>query len=403
MKKLAIAAGLLAMSVSLAAHAEESKAGGVEFSGNVDIVTGWQHDDSSAIGDVSGGLRDFRGATAPKRDTFNFYVDQVELDIQKSFGEKIRLRADLDFGRFLSGSGRNTDSGVVGSNFELEQGYVTLGILGGEFLIGRFNVPIGYYLPDRADNPTISFPNNYNFLTPVNATGAKMYWAFGDHFDMHLYLVNQLFDCIIVGAPCLTGARLPVPPAGGVAAAGDSAIPSWGTRFGYNWGEEGKKSTIGLSYAGGPEQAGNNAHLTHIIDLDFAINFTEQLLFAGEFTYEQQNNLPTVLGPNAKSIAGYFVLDYGLSDIWDIFFSYGYFHDFQGEFSGADQQIHNFVLGAGYDITDGAKMKLEYRMDLHKYAAVQPGLQPRNVLINPASGDRTSLSHALMAEFAYNF
>lgn len=400
MKKLALAASLLALSVSLPAHAEESKAGGVEFSGNVDIVTGWQHDDSAAIGDVSGQLRDFRGATTPSRDTFNFYVDQVELDIQKSFGDKIRLRADLDFGRFLSGSGRNTDTGVVGSNFELEQGYVTLGALKGEFLIGRFNVPIGYYLVDRADNPTISFPNTYNFLTPTNATGAKMYWAFGDHFDMHLYLVNQLFDCIIVGAPCLTGARLPIPPAAGVASPGDSAIPSWGTRLGYNWGEEGKKSTIGISYAGGPEQAGNNAHLDHIIDLDWAAKFTENLLFAGEFTYAQRNNLPGVLGPNAKSMGAYFVLDYGLSDIWDLFFSYGYLHDFQGKFTGADQQIHNFLIGAGYHITDGAKMKLEYRMDVHHYSALQ-GSQA--VLYQGLGADRTSLSNAFSAEFAYNF
>ncbi|HCU24091.1 MAG TPA: hypothetical protein DF383_03660, partial [Deltaproteobacteria bacterium] len=225
MKKITIMTTLLALSLSLGAHAAQSQAGGVEFSGNVDVVTGWQHDDNAAIGDISGQMRDFRGATAPNRDTFGFYLDQVELDIQKTFGEKIRLRADLDFGRFLSGSGRNTDTGAVGSNFELEQGYVTVGALGGEFLIGRFNVPIGYYLVDRPDNVTISYSNIFNFSTPTNATGAKMYWAFGDNFDLHVYLVNQLYDCIVLGAPCLTTPGAP---------GGDSAIPSWGMRVGYN-------------------------------------------------------------------------------------------------------------------------------------------------------------------------
>ncbi|HKY62315.1 MAG TPA: porin [bacterium] len=392
MKKLTIAASLLALSLSLPVHAEDSAAGGVEFSGNVDIVTGWQHDDNAAIGDISGGLRDFRGATAPNRDTFGFYVDQVELDIQKSFGERIRLRADLDFGRSLSGSGRNTDTGLTGSNFELEQGYVTLGVLKGEFLIGRFNIPMGYYLVDRADNVTISFSNIYNFVTPTNGTGAKMYWAFGDHFDFHLYLVNNLYDCVIIGAACLVG-----PPGSGA----DSAIPSWGMRLGFNWGEEGKKSTVGLSYAGGPEQPDNNAHLDHMINMDLAWKITENFLLAAEFHYQQRNNLPTVAGPNAKFLGGLLVLDYALSDVWDIYFSYGYIHDFQGKFTGADQQIHNFVIGAGYQITDGAKMKLEYRMDLHHFASTT-GSQA--TLVTPAAnGDTTSLSHAIAAEFAYNF
>src|SRR5262249_19722626 len=135
MKKLgiyALAAVLATVAASGTVSAAGSVAGGIEFSGNVDIVTGWQHDDGStvdgpavgvggscafgvgglgcnsadAVGSGSGQLGDFRGLAAPHHDTFNFYVDQVELDIQKTFGENIRVRADLDFGRFLSGSGR---------------------------------------------------------------------------------------------------------------------------------------------------------------------------------------------------------------------------------------------------------------------------------------------------------
>ena len=80
MKKIVLAAGLLAMSLSLPVHAEESKAGGLEFSGNVDVVTGWQHDDGASFSPtlaVPGGfvsfpgtglLGDFRGANAPHRD-----------------------------------------------------------------------------------------------------------------------------------------------------------------------------------------------------------------------------------------------------------------------------------------------------------------------------------------------
>lgn len=411
MKKLTIMAGILALGLSFSAHAEESKAGGLEFSGNVDIVTGWQHDDGASYsppGFPAGGqLLDFRGANTPNRDTFNFYIDQIELDLNKTFGDRIRIRADLDFGRVLSGSSRVTESPPVfpnvgnpfPNNFNLEQGYITVGIPGnGELLFGRFNAPVGYYLVDRADNVTISFSNIYNYVTPTNVTGMKAYWAFGDHFDWNVYVVNQLYDCLFTTG-CLSG-----PSVKGVS--GDSAVPSWGTRFGYNWGEEGKKSTIGLSYLGGPEQPGHNAHLTNIIDLDFAWRATEKFLVAGEAIYYQQNLSPqqrTVLGanaPNNKFWGGLLVLDYQLSDPWDLFFSYGYVHDFQGALTGIDQQIHNFVLGAGFNITDDAKMKVEYRLDLHQYSTFGAAVGASTFGTN---GDKTALQNGLAAEFAYNF
>src|SRR4030095_6346499 len=263
MKKMLSVLSLVSLLGSQPLWAAESKAGGLELSGNVDVVVGYQHDDSDANGTFVGGqLGQFRGNTAPSRDTFNFYIDQVELDLNKTCGENLRIRADLDFGRFLSGSGRNTNSDLttVGSNFEIEQAYVTVNLMGSELLIGRFNVPIGYYVVDRPDNPTISFSSPFNYLTPTNATGAKFYKAFGEHFDWHVYVVNRLDDCIFFGGACLT--------TGGTAAS-DSAIPSYGTRIGFNWGGEDTKSTVGISYAGGPERGGQNAHLTHLIDLDF--------------------------------------------------------------------------------------------------------------------------------------
>lgn len=393
MKKLTLAVSLLALSISLPAQAAESVAGGLEFSGNASILTGWQHDDSKAIPTLGGEFALIRGLRAPNRDTFNFYVDQIELDLEKSFGEKIRLRVDLDFGRLLSGSGRSTAE-VVGlpANFIIEQAYVTLGILGGEFLIGRFNAPVGYYVVDRAFNPTISFSTIYQQLTPTNVTGAKMYWAFGDNLDLQVYIMNNMFDCLFTPG-CLVG-----PSVSGIS--GDSAIPSWGMRFGFNWGEDDMASTVGLSYLGGPEQPGNNAHLTHLLDLDLAIKLTESLLIAGEGIYFQNNNLPGVLGPNAKYMGGLLVLDWQATDIWDIFFSFGYTNDLQGFVTGADMAVWNFVLGFGYQITDGAKFKMEYRADIFDYAAAL-GTQ---ALVAPVAGaSTTSLSHGVAGEFAYTF
>jgi putative OmpL-like beta-barrel porin-2 len=389
---LALAAAVALLSASaLQAAEKKSAAGGLELSGNADVVTGWQHDTSNAGGAISGvnaaddagsgegQLGDFRGVGAPHRDTFNFYIDQVELDINKTFGENIRIRADLDFGRLLSGSGRNT----AGTNFQLEQGYITANIPignGVEFLAGRFNTPIGLEAVDRADNIALSFTNIYRFLRPHNTTGVKVYYAFNDRFDWHLYVVNNLFDTI----------------------GNDTPIPSYGTRLGFTWGEKGKESVVGFSYAGGPEAAviGNNqmAHLTHIGDIDFSFHLTDALLLAGEGIYRQDNNggacpttavaaAPGNAGKNCKAFGGDLVLAYNFNETWGGWFRYEYMHDFQGNYTAIDEQIHDFSLGASYQITEGAKLKMEYRLDLAL----------------PAGPVSTALNHGFALEFAYNF
>ena len=232
MKKTSIIALAAAVTLvgSMPAFAEKGSAGGLELSGHVDTLIGWQHDgkDYSLLPgqannginsvDSSGGiglgtqgvgqLGDFREFTSGRRDTFNFYLDEVELDINKTFGENIRVRADLDFGRGLSGS--------PNGNFALEQGYVTANIPVGngvELLVGRFNAPIGLESVDRIDNTALSFSNIYRFVRPQNVTGAKVYYQWSDNIDWHLYAVNNLWDSI----------------------AGDTPVPSYGTRLGFNW------------------------------------------------------------------------------------------------------------------------------------------------------------------------
>jgi len=149
--KKQIMAGLFASSLVLVATSVlangtpppapvETVAEGVEISGNVDVVAGWQHDDKDARGGALGGMGDVVFATAANADHFRFIVDQVEIDLAKSFGENIRLRADVDFNDFA-----NTASRVV-DTVDLEQAYVTANLAAGngiEFLIGKFNAPVG--------------------------------------------------------------------------------------------------------------------------------------------------------------------------------------------------------------------------------------------------------------------
>jgi hypothetical protein len=233
---------------------------------------------------------------------------------------------------------------------------------------------------DRADNIALSFTNLYRFLRPHNTTGAKVYYAFSDRFDWHLYVVNNLFDTI----------------------GNDTPIPSYGTRFGFTWGQKGKENVVGFSYAGGPEAAvlGNNLerHLTHIGDIDFSFHITDSFLLAGEGIYRQDNNggacpspgdasaLPENAGKNCKAFAGDLILAYNFNETWGGWFRYEYMHDIQGNNTGVDEQVHDFSLGASYQITEGAKLKMEYRLDLDL----------------PATTD-TALHHGFALEFAYNF
>lgn len=388
------------------ANAAESRAGGVEFSGNIDVVVGFQQDDGSALdptgscaygigglgcnsvdtaGSGSGQLGDFRGLAAPNRTTFNFYLDQVEIDLQKSFGENIRLRADLDFGRFLSGSRPNTG---LNSNFDIEQAYVTLNIPvsnGAELLFGRFNAPIGLESVDRPFNLAVSFSNIYRYLRPHNLTGMKFYLPFSDTFDWSVYVVNNLSDTISFSSGT------------------DSAVPSYGTRFGLTWGSEGRESTVGISYAGGPEQFNTNANLTHIIDLDFMFYVSETISIGGEVIYRQDNLTPTfrALGfnNNSKAFGGFLLVGFAPSQTWDVWFRYEYLNDLDptAAYTGLKQQVHEFTLGAGYQITDGAKVKAEYRLDLHEFASNQvfiPGV---------VIADTSSISNGFAVELAYVF
>lgn len=421
MKKLALSALVIATAFvgvgSLQAADKGSAAGGLELSGNVDVVTGWQHDSKNSQGLINtvndtdnagllgeGQLGDFRGQGAAFRDTFNFYIDQVELDINKTFGENIRIRADLDFGRALSGSQRVTGA----NNFNLEQGYVTANIPVGnglEFLIGRFNIPLGLEAVDRANNIALSYTNLYRFVRPHNVTGAKLYYAFNDLFDWHVYAVNNLTDTISNGIV-------------GAGQVNDTPIPSWGTRFGFTWGEKGKESTLGLSYAGGPEGivVGANAmrHFTNIADLDFSVHVTDNFIIAGEGIFRQDNlfgacipggvNSAAANTRNCRAFGGDLLLAYNFSETWGMYFRYDYLYDRSGNYinpvnMGAtatklSRQIHDFSLGASYQITEGAKMKMEYRLDM--------GLIPANSIAAGAASAK-SWNNAFSLEFAYNF
>ncbi|OGQ08619.1 MAG: hypothetical protein A3G32_02375 [Deltaproteobacteria bacterium RIFCSPLOWO2_12_FULL_40_28] len=376
---------MVAVSATVMANgtpAPEAAAEGVEISGHVTVVTGYQHDDKDAAvaGGINlGGMGDaILAATVADADHFRFIVDEVELDLQKSFGENIRLRADLDFRDAANTNWRAADV------FDLEQAYVTANLAAGngiEFLIGKFNAPVGVDVVDRHENWLISYNSAFRWMTPTQVTGAKLYYAFNDLVDFHWAVVNDLNS-------------------NGFAA--DSAMPSTLFRLGFNWGEEGRESTVGISGGAGPENSNalgvsHNAHWDFFGDLDAVIALSDSITLAGEGVWRQTDSVTA--GRNQKAIAGFAALNYAASDVWDVTFRFDYQWEINpvtgtgasttGSFwnGGFEGQLWSGTVGAGYVITDGAKMKLEYRFDYAKTAGAA----------------LNSDYHSVLAEFAYTF
>lgn len=398
MKKILIAVitiGLFAFIATSVNAQERYVAGGFEASGHVVTGAGYQHHNNQLgseyafdgdVGSTSGvlgryfGLAAAPGTAAPgvlanTNDTFEFFIDEVELDIAKSFGENIRLRADLDFGRVASGSGPAVA-------FVLEQAYATANIPlgnGVEFLLGRFNTPIGFESVDVAENDTISKSILVRGMRPANTTGAKIYYAFSDLVDLHFYVVNTLYADSNVKI---------------------NDIPSTGFRLGFNWGDPGTESTFGFSGLFGPESRVSNKHFTFGGDADLNWWLTEsfalglEALFVRSDAVTQTANITP--GSNLEAMAGLLNLHYLFSDVWDGTLKYVFAKQYDGTASnapnpmnltGGEQAIHEIVLAGQYAVADAAKVKIEGRFDI----------------VNPTGGGNTAYVYGGALAFAYDF
>ena len=396
MKKftLAVLALAIAAFIATSAQAEEKYvAGGFEASGNIVVGGGWQHNTSkfdglygTTDGDYAYGAgvlgKYLNGFQGPKSDQLTFFVDQVELDLMKSFGENIRLRADLLFGRALSANPANPA-------FVLEQAYATANIPVGngiEFMLGRFNTPMGFESVDVIDNDTISKSVLVTGLRPANTTGMKIYYSFSDLVDLHFYVVNSLTqdNDVKVGT-----------------------MPSFGMRLGFNWGEKGNQSTLGISPFFGPETRGSNKHFTYGGDLDVNWWITEAFALGVEALFRRDDAATgvtgLVAGVNTNYLAGLLNLHYAFSDVWDGTLKYVFAKQYKGgnagfvaagdapmwNLTGAQQQLHQIALAGGYQVADGAKLKMEGRFDI---------IQPKY-----AGAVGSYYVYGLAMAFAYNF
>lgn len=417
MKKLLIALMAVLMVSGVAGLAT---AGDFEMSGHINTGLGWQYNSKSMPAALGGAFvqegmmgPDFSVNAANEltnNSTWMFYVGEVELDIAKTFGENIRLRTDLDFKR------PNSNSYTLVNNL-IEQAYATINIpvgYGIEFLVGRFNAPMGFEAVDNNDNDLPFHSMIFNFLRPQNLTGIKFYYPFSDLVDLHVWFANNLRDIMSVG--------------NGQMGAG---LPAFGMRLGFSWGTEGQESTVGISGAGSSEtQAAAHSKWgkwSYLGDIDFNIWANDVFAIGGEGIF-RRDGAPKGLHSNYY-LAGLLNLHYLFSDVWDGTLQYGYTLDRTGSpfgivgspalFPGAASlngelgtsqfhvyglnsatgwkaQYHQVSLGINYHITDGAKIMAMYRLDYILPATM--GLAK-----SYANENKYGLANTVAANFAYEF
>lgn len=367
-----VAASLLLASTQVKANGTPPPADvddSFKLTGAVEVGMGFQSDSNNANGGSIGGLPDFTNTTnvgnSDGESYLRFFVNEVELDGDKSFGDNIRLRFDLDFKGLT-----DTDNAEV----SIEQAYVTFGISSAEVSIGRFNAPIGVEHVDVRNNWLISYAAPFRYLTPVNLTGVKIWIPFNDTVDLQIAVANSLNQSIgVVGA----------------AEFQDNIIPSALVRLGFKWGEESRQSTVGITGAVGPEFNGATAGLHNedsdldiLADIDAVIAFSDTFSLAAEGTFRMSQARTSGLD-NAMAVAALLAFNYAPTEVWDFTlrghalidltnFSYGVESDVASTTGaewnaidgvGFEGNIIGVTLGMGYVITEDAKFKLEGRFD----------------------------------------
>jgi len=304
-----------------------------------DPITEWTNDGtfSGVIGayipNVAAGV-----PPSPGQDNFMFYLDDVEIDIVKKFGKNVALRTDLELGRLASGSFWN---------FNLQQAYMTANIPAGngiEFVIGRAWTEAGFEAEDAYSNEIISWSiTSRSNVYPYVVTGLGIHYEFNDLIEFILYASNGITND--------TTWKM-------------NDIPSFAATLRFNWGEEKKENTVGISPFAGPE-SGSNRHWSFGVDVDFNFHVTDALEIGGEGVYRRDNGFG---GPDTDYAGGLIELYYDFTDAWYGVTRYAYFQQFDIgngvlNLTGAKQQIHEAVLAGGYWLNDACVIKAEARFD----------------------------------------
>ncbi len=282
----------------------------------------------------------FNDANAnPDSGEFNgFSLDQVEVDLQRSLGEKGFVRADIEY---VNGADPMNAIGY------LEQGYMQYNFpindKSLEVMFGKFNAPIGYELLDPVDMFQYSHSEVFTYGLPTNLTGIKGYMSFTDQVDLHAYIVNGWDNNSENNDAITFGGRLGIKPI--------------------------EKIGLGLSAILGPEAGGKDAKDRTVIDVDVTANVTEQLLLGGELNIGSETEAAVVDNELVDAgWMGFLVMGhYDFNETFGLTGRLGSFSDDYGIRTGApsnkDLSYTSITIAPTVKLGENMGCLLEIRMD----------------------------------------
>lgn len=341
--------------ISVNAFAAENKwvKGGFEMSVFFDVLMGYQHFSDDPITEIA-----YDGSPAgplgesistwpiafmpmPGKGVFGTYVQKVELDMMKHFGDKVRFRADVSFGRAESGSyspGVTANHAYV--NVRLTDRYNV------QLRLGRFGLQPGYEPFRSYDNDSASWSILWRGnLYPPAATGAQLSADLTDTFSLYFVVANgTINDSIAKG----------------------NKLPIFESSLVWTWGSDARPNQFVVTPYIGPESGGNRP-LTYGGDVTLTLWELNRWKIGLEACYQRDN--ATALGVNTDYYAGLVNVRYDLTPNWYLLGKYVFAKQTAMgngvlNLTGAEQNIHESLVGVGYQLTDSAKIKGEFRFDI---------------------------------------
>lgn len=327
--------------------------GGVELNFFLDTVVGFQRfsrdpiteiaDDGSYAGVMGENLSLWPAANpiVPGQDVLSISVPKIEIDIAKHFGERARLRGDISFGRPNSGSYINS---IVASH-----AYAAISLTKDnsvEVLIGRFGLQAGYEPFRGYHNDTVSWSIMWRgALYPPGATGIQLSADLTNTFTLYLTAANgAIRDSTAKG----------------------NTMPAFIASLEWDWGSDARPNLVVLTpYIS--SDSGGNRPFSYGGDATFIYWFDEHLKLGLEGCYLMTNDNGG--GENTAYASGLFNLKYQFNPKWYGVLKYVFARQFGSgngalNLTGAKQNIHESSIGFGYQLTDIARIKGEFRMDV---------------------------------------
>ena len=261
----------------------------------------------------------------------SFGIDQVEIDFEKKLGDKLSLRADIEYVKGATGSFDNI----------VEQGYLTYALdvaNGVDITVGKFNAPIGFELLDPPDMYQFSHALVFDHGLPTNLVGVMGGYKINDQVDVALYVVNGWDNNAENNNSKTIGGRVGIAAMEGV--------------------------SLGFSYITGSEVP-NTDDVRSVFDIDATITLVDNLIIGVEYNSGEEDNAGDAK-TDSEWTAFMLMGHYDFNDIYGLTVRYDLFDDEGGarlnDGDGLAEEQTAITIAPTFVLGENAGMLVEYRL-----------------------------------------